>query len=84
MATNGLDLLVIPSLASLGRVEELSGMAFDTDTELGQFASELIRVLESDGDLDAAITGLAVEHAELFEDLTGSLLLRALTIADPL
>jgi tetratricopeptide (TPR) repeat protein len=77
-----LDLLVIPTLVALERSASLSEVVFDQDTEVGRFAGDLIRTIERGGDVDATLMGLAVAHVALFDDVVGSILLRALTSAD--
>jgi tetratricopeptide (TPR) repeat protein len=77
-----LDLLSIPALVGLGSTDALTRVAFDQSMEVGLFARGLIGTIERGDDVDAVVTRLAVEHAALFEDLVGSILLRALTAAD--
>jgi tetratricopeptide (TPR) repeat protein len=73
-----LDLLTIPSLAALGRTDVLRSMWNDTETEVGRFATEMIRALENGGDVGDTVRRLATEHSGLFDDLLGRMLLRAL------
>jgi tetratricopeptide (TPR) repeat protein len=77
--SNRLDLLVFPALVCLGQTETLEALEFGADTDVGLFADELIDTVVSGGDVDAVLTRLAVEHAGLFDDLQGSILLRVLT-----
>ena len=55
---------------------------FETDAPAGRFAEGLTRAYLEREDIGAAIMRLAVQNSQLFEDLAGSLLLRALTAAD--
>ncbi len=77
-----LDLLVIPSLAALGRTEKLRTIWKDTDTDVGRFAVELIRSLESGENVGELASRLAREHASPFDDLVGRTLLRALSLTN--
>ncbi|UCC82177.1 MAG: DUF5107 domain-containing protein [Gemmatimonadota bacterium] len=81
MRADRLDLLVIPSLATLGRSDELRTIWSDRDTEIGRFANEMIRGLENGETLGQLTAGLAREHAGLFDDLLGQILLRALSVS---
>jgi tetratricopeptide (TPR) repeat protein len=76
-----LDLLAIAALAALGRTDELGTMTYDADTDVGRFASEMARALESSEDVSEVAARLAGEHAGLFEDLLGRMLLRALSLS---
>jgi tetratricopeptide (TPR) repeat protein len=75
-----LDLLAVPSLAALRRSDELSVMWSDTETDVGRLGSEMIRILETGGDLSQISARLAAEHSALFDDLLGRMLVRALTL----
>jgi len=77
-----LDLLAIPALAELRGPETLTSVVFDEHTQIGQLAGELIATYLEGGDVDATIMRLALEHSGLFQDLAGSILLRALTAGD--
>ncbi|MHC4233690.1 MAG: tetratricopeptide repeat protein, partial [Planctomycetota bacterium] len=76
-----LDLLAIPALTALGRAEELRTMTYETGTELGGFAGEMIRALDSGVATSEAAARVAGEHAGLFDDLLGRMLLRALSVS---
>jgi tetratricopeptide (TPR) repeat protein len=76
-----LDLLAIPSLVALGQTDALGSITNDADTDVGRFAGELIRAVESGEDVGQLSTRLALEHAGLFDDLNGRLLLRALSLS---
>jgi Flp pilus assembly protein TadD len=73
---------MIPSLYALGRTAELQAIAADAaaDTDAGRFAAALARAL-ADGPDDSGAVGrrLAAEYPELFSDLDGRLLRRALS-----
>jgi tetratricopeptide (TPR) repeat protein len=71
-----LDLLAIPSLASLGRSDALDTMWEDVGTDVGRLAMEMIRAAK-DGRGFGEITG---RYPDLFDDLLGRMLRRALTI----
>ncbi len=76
-----LDLLAIPSLAALGRTDALRTIWNDTETDVGRFATEMIRGLESGEHVGELTARLALEHAGLFDDLLGRMLLRALSVS---
>ena len=76
-----LGLLVIPALVEVRGTMGLGDYAFDPSTDVGEFASELIGALQTAGSVQAIVERLQYEYAELFEDLEGQLLLRALLIA---
>jgi hypothetical protein len=59
----------------------LRALTFNEDTEVGMFAVELLRAMERGEEMREAILRLAAEHASLFEDLDGRLLLRALSLS---
>lgn len=82
-----LDLLALPALAALGRTSELESIARaspgapeDDPQRLHAFAGQLARALATG--VDAATTAAAVAsgYPQLFSDLEGSMVLRALTI----
>ncbi len=73
-----LDLLVIPSLVALGRTTELRVIWRDTDTEVGQLAAEIMSAVESGDEISDVTTRVAGQHLNLFDDLLGGMLLRAL------
>ncbi len=76
------DIPAIPSLHALGRTTELRAVAADAagDTEAARFAGELARALvDGPDDLGAVARQLAAGYPELFSDLDGRLLLRALS-----
>jgi tetratricopeptide (TPR) repeat protein len=73
-----LDLLVIPSLAALGRNDELRGMWNNAETDVGILGSEWVRALESGEGSRDVTTLLASRYPNLFADLEGRMLLRAL------
>jgi tetratricopeptide (TPR) repeat protein len=75
-----LDLLVIPTLAVLGRTDTLRVIWADRDSDVGQLAGEMISTVEGGGDVRTMVTRLAAKHAGLFDDLTGRMLLRALAV----
>ena len=77
-----LDLLAIPSLVALGRgrTDALRSMWNDTDTDVGRFATKMIRAVENGSDVREVTERLATEHSGLFDDLLGRMLLRALTV----
>ena len=77
--TDRLDLLAIPSLVELGRIDELRTITYDTDTDIGLFASEMIGAVESGESIRDVTARLAPEHAGLYDDLLGGMLLRALS-----
>jgi hypothetical protein len=56
-------------------------MNYETGTELGGFAGEMIRALDSGVAISEAAARLAGEHAGLFDDLLGRMLLRALSVS---
>ncbi len=76
-----LDLLAIPSLAALRRTDALRTIWNDTGTDVGRFASEMIRGMESGEDVSEITARLAPKHAGLFDDLLGRMLLRALSVS---
>jgi len=78
VSANRLDLLVIPSLAALGRSFEIGEVWKDTETEVGRLGGEMIRAIETGGDLIATVSRLSADHSGLFADLSGRTLLRAL------
>jgi tetratricopeptide (TPR) repeat protein len=73
-----LDLLVIPSLVALGRTTELRVIWRDTDTEVGQLAAEIMSAVESGDEISDVTTRVAGQHLNLFDDLLGGMLFRAL------
>ena len=76
------DIPAIPSLYALGRTAELEALAADaaTDADAGRFAAELARALaDAPSDPRTDVRQLAAEYPELFADLDGRLLLRALS-----
>jgi tetratricopeptide (TPR) repeat protein len=77
------DIPAIPSLRALGRTAELRAIAADsaaTGTETGQFASELARALAGGPeDPVAVVRRLAAAYPDLFSDIDGRILLRALS-----
>jgi hypothetical protein len=75
---NRLDLLAIPALTALERTDELRAMKYDTDTEVGLLASELVRAVQSGHDISEVTARLATEPAGVFDDIVGRMLLRAL------
>jgi hypothetical protein len=79
--TDRLDLLAIPALTALGRTDEFRAMRYDTDTDVGRFASELVSGLESGQDISEATARLDSEHAGVFDDIVGRMLLRALRVS---
>ncbi len=79
VGTNRLELLAIPALAELRGADALRGVVFDNRTQVGRLAAEFIAAYVEGGDVDATLTRLAVEHAGMFDDLEGAILLRALT-----
>ena len=81
-AADRLDLVVIPVLAALGRSSELRDLWVDVTSDAGRVGSELIDSVERAGRLREVVPGLAAEHTELFGDLDGRMLLRALLAAD--
>ncbi|MFQ5705055.1 MAG: DUF5107 domain-containing protein [Gemmatimonadales bacterium] len=74
-------LLAIPALDALGRTAELRTLTYDSATDVGIFATELIRAVEREEDMRRAIQQLSADHAGLFHDLGGRLLLRALLVS---
>ena len=79
VGANRLELLTIPALAELRGVDQLSALAIDERTQVGRLASRLVAAYTEGGDVDATILEMAVEHSNMFQDLDGSILLRALT-----
>jgi len=77
-AADRLDLLAVTSLLALGRQAELSDTWRDARSNAGRFGGELIRAVDGGGSLREVITRLAGEHSDLFDDLDGQILLRAL------
>ncbi|MGD2071114.1 MAG: DUF5107 domain-containing protein [Gemmatimonadota bacterium] len=77
---NRLDLLAVPALALLGRADALGAMATDHETASGRFAAALIAGIARGEDPAEVARRLAPEHPELFDDLEGRILLRALEI----
>ena len=75
-----LDLLAIRSLAALGRTDAVRALTYDSDTEVGAFAAEMIRAIEDGEDMRETTLRLAAEYAGLFDGLDGRLLLRTLSI----
>ena len=75
-----LDLLVIPTLAALGRTDTLRVIWTDMDSDTGQLAGEMIRAMERGETVHDAVRRPAAEHPALFDDLTGRMLLRALAV----
>jgi tetratricopeptide (TPR) repeat protein len=76
------DIPTIASLLVLDRTDELQAMAVDaaTDTDAGRFAAELAGALADTPDDPGAVSReLAVSYPELFGDLDGQILLRALS-----
>ncbi|NIN11722.1 MAG: DUF5107 domain-containing protein [Gemmatimonadales bacterium] len=78
---NRLDLLTIPSLAALGRTDELRTVWTDRDTDVGQFAGAMIRALESGEEIGELVARFASEHPGLFDGLIGRMLIRALSLS---
>jgi len=76
-----LDLLAIPSLAAVGRTEALRTVWNDDETRVGQCANEMIRNLETGAEIGELIPRLAVEYDDLFDDLLGRMILRALSLS---
>jgi predicted negative regulator of RcsB-dependent stress response len=76
-----LDLLAIPSLAALGRSDLLRTVWNDDDTQVGRFANELIGNLEAGAAVGELAERFAFEYADLFDDLLGRMILRALSIS---
>jgi hypothetical protein len=74
-----LDLLAIPSLVALGRTDALGTSWNNTATDVGRFATELIRAIADGMDVREMAQRLGVEHPGLFDDLHGRMLLRALS-----
>ena len=72
-----LDLLAIPSLVALGRTDAIRAMWRDGETDVGRFATEIIRAAESGGDVGEVAERLGTDSG-LFDDLLGRMLLRAL------
>ena len=75
-----LDLLAIPSLVALGRTDEISAMWHDTETDVGRLGGEMIRAMEGGQDVREIVERLGAEHSDLFDDLLGQMMLRALVI----
>jgi tetratricopeptide (TPR) repeat protein len=76
-----LDLLAIPSLAALGRADDLRAIWRDSETPVGRLGNEMIGALENGRDVRSVTTRPAAEYADLFDDLVGGMLLRALTLS---
>jgi len=81
VSADRLDLLAIPSLAALGRTVAPREIWGDTETDVGRFASGMIRALEDGVDVRQVTRRLAAEYAGLFDDFEGRMLLRALLVA---
>jgi Tfp pilus assembly protein PilF len=79
------DIPVVPSLYALGRTAELQAIAAEaaTDTFAGRFTAAFARAL-ADGPDDPAAVGrqFVADYPELFSDLDGRLLRRALSIQE--
>ncbi|MGD8698940.1 MAG: DUF5107 domain-containing protein [Gemmatimonadales bacterium] len=76
------DIPALPSLYALGRTAELRAIAADlaSDTEAARFAGEMAHALaDGPNDLGAVARGLTVKYPDLFSDLDGRILLRALS-----
>ena len=52
----------------------------DTDTELGQLAAEIMSGVESGDEIGDVTMRVAGQHLNLFDDLLGGMLLRALAV----
>jgi len=77
------DVISVPALYALDRTDELQNIATDvaTDTHAGRFIAELADALaEGPGDPAAVGRRLAADYPDLFDDLDGQLLLRALSL----
>ncbi|MCH7491958.1 MAG: hypothetical protein IID05_14840, partial [Gemmatimonadetes bacterium] len=72
-----LDLLAIPSLVALARTDAIRPMWQDDETDVGRFATEMIRAAESGADIGEVAERLGTGSG-LFDDLLGRMLLRAL------
>jgi tetratricopeptide (TPR) repeat protein len=75
---NRLDLLSIPALAALGRMEALEATWTSPTTDAGRFGRALIAAIGNGDDVASAAARLAQRYAALFDDLNGRLILRAL------
>ncbi|UCD24857.1 MAG: hypothetical protein JSW51_02765, partial [Gemmatimonadota bacterium] len=73
-----LDLLVIPALVALQQQGTIDAVWNDTETEIGQVGLALIGAVENGDDIAEAAAQLAAEHLDLFQDLSGQLILRAM------
>ena len=73
-----MDLLAIPALIELGRSEEINRMWQDTTSDFGSFGSSLIGALAGGESMTDAVSRLAAERPELFADVDGQMLLKAL------
>jgi predicted Zn-dependent protease len=73
-----LDLLAIPSLAALGRQDAIRVIWQDAETDIGRLGGEMIGAVESGDFMSEAMTRLATDYSELFDDLLGRMLLKTL------